>query len=265
MTHYSTLQVPENASHTEIRSAYRRLVKLYHPDLNPTEEARALIPKITTAYEILSDPSKKLLYDYQLQGLSSIEIPNPEEDERTLRKRAYIKKRRQQEQEHWEQLLRMKVKFYRVQRYFSWLFLGLSLFYSYDYFATSVHGVYQVEDVSLSKWGNTNINLGWLSLESSGDLYSDIRKFQIDSVTLHYSRFLDIPVGIELDKIGYYLVNGTLHSYGNFFSYLLFILALVLVFNHKYSDWSLTLGILPFFISAFLLLFTYATLKGLNI
>jgi molecular chaperone DnaJ len=65
MTHYDILGVSNEASHAEIRSNYRSLVKQYHPDLNPSIEARELIVKITEAYEILSDPFKKQAYDWR--------------------------------------------------------------------------------------------------------------------------------------------------------------------------------------------------------
>lgn len=61
--YYSVLGVDKNASEDEIKSAYRRLAKKYHPDLNKTEEAANKFKDINEAYEVLSDPKKRANYD----------------------------------------------------------------------------------------------------------------------------------------------------------------------------------------------------------
>lgn len=63
-TLYSVLRVPENASPEEIKQAYRRLVKLWHPDLHPDDmSAEKRMAEINEAYTVLSDPAKKWKYD----------------------------------------------------------------------------------------------------------------------------------------------------------------------------------------------------------
>lgn len=61
--YYNVLGVDKNASEDEIKSAYRRLAKKYHPDLNKTEEAAEKFKDINEAYECLSDPKKRSNYD----------------------------------------------------------------------------------------------------------------------------------------------------------------------------------------------------------
>jgi curved DNA-binding protein len=60
---YETLDVSESASADEIKKAYRKLARKYHPDINKSPEAEEKFKEINAAYEILSDDSKKRQYD----------------------------------------------------------------------------------------------------------------------------------------------------------------------------------------------------------
>ena len=61
---YQILEVPRDASAPDIKKAYRRLVRKYHPDANPgNREAEEHFKKVNQAYEVLSDSSKRSQYD----------------------------------------------------------------------------------------------------------------------------------------------------------------------------------------------------------
>jgi curved DNA-binding protein len=60
---YETLEVSENASEAEIKKAYRKLARKYHPDVNKDKGAEEKFKEINSAYEILSDKEKKAQYD----------------------------------------------------------------------------------------------------------------------------------------------------------------------------------------------------------
>lgn len=66
--YYETLEVHPEATHGEIKQAYRRLVKQFHPDSNPTGGSHDQIAQINAAYEILGDPQHRQSYDRQLRS-----------------------------------------------------------------------------------------------------------------------------------------------------------------------------------------------------
>ena len=62
--YYKVLELDKNCTPADIRKAYRRLARKYHPDLNPNDKnAKANFQKINEANEVLSDPEKRMKYD----------------------------------------------------------------------------------------------------------------------------------------------------------------------------------------------------------
>ncbi len=61
--YYEILGVSRNASEDEIKKAFRRLARQYHPDVNKESGAEARFKEVSEAYEILSDPEKRQRYD----------------------------------------------------------------------------------------------------------------------------------------------------------------------------------------------------------
>lgn len=64
--HYKTLNVAPTATQAEIKQAYRRLVKLFHPDSNSKTAGHEEIVRLNAAYEILGDSQQRQYYDRQL-------------------------------------------------------------------------------------------------------------------------------------------------------------------------------------------------------
>ncbi|AXX89700.1 DnaJ family protein [Arcobacter suis] len=60
---YETLEINEKASADEIKKAYRKLARKYHPDVNKDPQAEEKFKEINAAYEVLSNPEKKQQYD----------------------------------------------------------------------------------------------------------------------------------------------------------------------------------------------------------
>src|SRR3954453_13527567 len=62
--YYETLGVPKNASADDVRKAYRKLARKYHPDLNPGDKSSEdRFKNVQEAYDILSDSKKRQMYD----------------------------------------------------------------------------------------------------------------------------------------------------------------------------------------------------------
>jgi len=60
---YTILGVERGASARQIRSAYRRLARAYHPDHNPADDTAERFKRVAEAYAILSDTSRRAAYD----------------------------------------------------------------------------------------------------------------------------------------------------------------------------------------------------------
>ena len=60
--YYQVLEVPRAASADDVRRAYRRLAREFHPDLNPSEGAEERFKEINEAYEVLSDDGLSLIH-----------------------------------------------------------------------------------------------------------------------------------------------------------------------------------------------------------
>ncbi|XP_050212973.1 uncharacterized protein LOC126664566 [Mercurialis annua] len=70
--YYKILQVDRNAKDDELKKAYRKLAMKWHPDKNPTnkKDAESKFKQISEAYDVLSDPQKRAVYDqYGEEGL----------------------------------------------------------------------------------------------------------------------------------------------------------------------------------------------------
>jgi curved DNA-binding protein len=73
INYYKVLDVSSDATPDEIKAAYRKLARQYHPDLNPNDvNAKKKFQAINEANEILSNPRKRKVYDESVSGGKNI-------------------------------------------------------------------------------------------------------------------------------------------------------------------------------------------------
>jgi molecular chaperone DnaJ len=71
--YYDTLGVPKNATPDDLKSAFRKLARQYHPDVNKAPDAEEKFKEINEAYAVLSDTEKRQVYDrYGAEGLKGM-------------------------------------------------------------------------------------------------------------------------------------------------------------------------------------------------
>ena len=85
-TYYQILECSRNASQEELRQAYRRLAKKYHPDKSTSSAHEERFKLINEAYHVLSDPQKKVFYDLQISSRPN--YPHPASRPRYKRRTA---------------------------------------------------------------------------------------------------------------------------------------------------------------------------------
>ena len=74
--YYKVMGVARDASAQAIKTAYRRLARKYHPDLNKDADAEAKFKNVGAAYEVLKDPKKRAAYDQGGMFDSGAQTPN---------------------------------------------------------------------------------------------------------------------------------------------------------------------------------------------
>jgi curved DNA-binding protein len=69
--YYKVMGVARDATETQIKQAYRKLARKYHPDVSKEKDAEARFKEVGEAYEVLKSPEKRAAYDQLGQGPSA--------------------------------------------------------------------------------------------------------------------------------------------------------------------------------------------------
>jgi len=103
--HYRTLELDPDASHEQIKQAYRRLAKRYHPDTSETGGDREQIVRVNAAYAVLGDPQARHAYDAQF-GEQTTHPSSVRRQERSARAQEQYGRQRQARRDANSQLHR---------------------------------------------------------------------------------------------------------------------------------------------------------------
>lgn len=260
MNHYQTLGVNRNAPKADIRLAYRNLVKKYHPDLNGTEEAKDKIRLINEAYEVLSEVYSRNLYDLLLDGHNVPTQPKRETEEEKY-KREYLRKRSHRERLKIDHLVKVKSRFYKVERSFCFFFFFIGCIFTTDYYLFSTEEEVVTQDIKRTTT-HTSINVDDQFFFVERSFYDQVRNLRSIELVVSYSSVFKIPARIRVKGSDrYFKTLRNLHSFNNVFSIIILVFSAVVIKYKEYSDFRLTAGLVPGFCILFLML--YLMEKGL--
>ena len=97
--HYKVLGIAPDATLTEIREAYFRKVKIYHPDINPSPEAKEKFEEVHEAYKILGNVDRRVGYDRKYEESSKTRSVKDEVEPETVEERLEIIKKMAEDNE----------------------------------------------------------------------------------------------------------------------------------------------------------------------
>lgn len=257
MTYYQILEVPTDASVEEIKASYRRLVKAYHPDVNPSPQAAEVIRLLTESYDVLSNSYRRKLYDLN-QGVGETHQTAPEETEEEKYRKEFKLKRQQEERVREEKLFRLKSRFYQVQRWSQVFFLSLGILFSIDYYQLSDPVVDEIVTVRQNHLKGSKVHLENHRFISEDQLFIDHVQAPVKEARILHSSVFGIPTRIQVERAGRiheYRIYRNLHDLHNIFPLLLIAIGVVLLFKRHYADWALTLGIISFLFGLILLMY----------
>jgi hypothetical protein len=115
--YYEILGAAPSASERTLKNQFRKLMKLYHPDVNNSPDAVRRYAEIMEAYRTLSDKSSRTMYDlaHNFEGVSSdstYDSPSPSFEDSTVPRKETMESRKQ----HYERLLREKRAHEQMQK-----------------------------------------------------------------------------------------------------------------------------------------------------
>ena len=257
MTFYQILEVSPDASVEEIKASYRRLVKVYHPDVNPSPQAAEVIRLLTESYKVLSNDYRRRMYDLTLGVATQPQVNIDEPDDQRYR-REFRQKRTEAQKRNEERQLTLKLQFYQFQRWSQVFFLALGILFSVDYYHLSKPVEERVVKIRLNHLKGSKIRLENHSFVSEDQLFHDHLKNPITVIQIMHSSIFGIPTRlVKTDDQGQthsYRIYRNLHDLNNIFPLMLIVIGIVILYKRHYADWALTLGIIPFFLGGFLLI-----------
>jgi DnaJ-like protein len=255
MDYYRILGVNQSSSPEEIKRAYRRLAITYHPDKNPDPGAETIFKEINEAYDVLSDPEKKSIYDLRQQNPFG-EILQTENQPRHRDPRyrpAKAKVYRKSERENLRELMAEYLPIVHRITFFCFLFTVCLLI---DYVLPLQESNEQITRTFTKTTYSRNSSTSWWVIETTSGKRVDLPFGASDialpgqTVTIHSSYFLDLPRRVQVAE---YVTRIGKSIYGNFIfapAALLFFSSLGMIYR-KNVETAFNLGVSCFVILIF--------------
>lgn len=259
MNPYEILGVSSQASQAEIKAAYRKLVKKYHPDVYKGNH-EDMIKQLNAAYDILSDPARKIAFDGRSSRTTF--VYEYQEDPRTRQRREYVARRRAEERRRREEYFRIASNTYQVLRSISWAGLIVASLFIIDQHLPQIEFHEIAErgwlddsrsiDESISYMQTENFTI---AVPSRIHVLYDYEAIERQILTIAVSPIFDIPSTVSLVNSGENItmeIRQTIFSSQINAQYLLFFMSLFIVLRRKYSDTNLGLAFFPIFVMVFI-------------
>lgn len=258
MDYYRVLGVSYSANEAQIKHAFRRLAIKYHPDKNPDPRAESFFKEVNEAYDVLSDPEKKRVYDLRLNNplADLVQSQTAPRHRDPAYRPASQKVYRKSERENLRDLMK---QYLPVAQKAIFVCFAISFGFFIDYvWPRKIHDE-KIERTALRRTYSRNASTTWWVIETSGNHQIDL-PFEFSesfppgqSVTIHASAFLDIPTLVSNSD---HVIPIKKSIYGNFVfaPATLLILSSLGMFFRRNVEYGFNFGVISFVV----LLFTIA-------
>lgn len=254
MDYYQILGVKYSATYEEIKRAYRRLAVLYHPDKNRDPRAENIFKNINEAYDVLSDPAKKHLYDLRMRApFDEVVADTPRRHRDPAYRSGSPRPRRKSDRERMRDLMREYLPWAVRITQFCFVF---SLVIVLDYMLPMRVNSFGIVETNVRRTYTRNYATTWWVIRTDGQHVIDLPYEFSDhfatgrQIDLYSTRLLDVPRRVQSDTL---TVRLNKSIYGNF----LFAPIALLIFStlgllfRKNIEIGFNLGVTSFLILIF--------------
>lgn len=257
MNPYEILGLSSNASDAQIKHAYRRLVKEYHPDRNKNVDAHHRISQINQAYEILSDPLKRAHYDNPFTYYVTTIDPAPEDPVEAY-KREFKRRRWEEEQAEKIKKENRKERTHVIMRFVAMPILVFASVLMIDRWlpcqsieevATEGFPKIQSSDGTVVRNSRSYMKTAHFTFPVDHDLHENYPYYAADKplLKISYTPIFRVPrfASVTMDgKLSQFEIGGTIHT-SHFFPWLLLVSSLFTVGYKKYTAVTYSLSFVP--------------------